>query len=77
VTTESNTTVEIDCEDVEFTPAGGVVFYGTFAFDTRNGAEAPRRPTIAFAAGHWRHAYAAYSFQAGPVAVQFWPGYVG
>jgi hypothetical protein len=75
VVLESNT-VEIDCDEVVFTPSGGLVFTGTFAFDMRNAAEPPQRPTIAFAAGQWRYAYAATTYDRRPLAAEHWPGYV-
>jgi hypothetical protein len=76
VVLESTTTVEIDCDDVEFTPSGAVVFYGTFARDDQDGDVPPRRPTIAFAAGQWRYAYASSTTNPAPLAVEYWPGYV-
>jgi hypothetical protein len=71
-----STTVEVDCDDVEFTAAGGLVFYGTFAFDTRSHDVPPRRPTIAFGAGQWRYAFAATTYDRRPLAAEHWPGYV-
>jgi hypothetical protein len=76
VTLETNTAVEVDCDDVEFTPSGGLVFYGTFALDVRQQDQPPRRPTLAFAAGQWRYAYATSTACRRPLAAQAWPGHV-
>jgi hypothetical protein len=76
VVLESSTVVEIDCDDVEFTPSGGLIFFGTFAGDTGDDGDAPRRPTIAFAVGQWRYAFATTTFDHRPLAAQYWPGYV-
>jgi hypothetical protein len=72
----SGTAVEVDCDDVEFTPAGGLVFYGTFALDSQASDPPPRRPTLAFAAGQWRTAFASTQISAQPLAAHYWPGYV-